>query len=140
LAVSDPIVDPSDLEALLGSAVDVNRASTLIELAQQLAESIVSPLPLSARAVVLSVAARAYSNPQNVQAQTVGPYTAQYGSAASGGLYLSRQDRASLKRLAGRGGAFSIDPLADDAGAGLAPWDQNVTWLTGVPLVEDTDR
>lgn len=135
--MSDPIADPSDLAILLGSDVDVDRAALLIELAQQLCESIVSPLPASAEAVVLAVALRAYANPGNAQAQTAGPYSASYGAGASGGLYLSAQDRATLKRLAGRGGAFTIDPTPTDAGTGLQPWDTNVTWLNGVPIAED---
>lgn len=136
--MTTPIADPSDLELLLGIAdIDLDRATLLIELATELCQSIVSPLPDGARAVVLAVAARAYTNPGNAQAQAAGPYSVSYSPGASGGLYLSVQDRALLKRLAGRGGAFTVDPTPADAGTGLSPWDQNVTWLQDVPLAED---
>ncbi len=129
--MADPVVDPADLAAVLGvGSLDDDRAAALIELAQSLCESIVSPLPDAARAVVLSVAARAYQNPVNAQSQTAGPYNVSYGPAASGGLYLSRQDRATLRRLSGRGTAFTIDPTPVDAGVGVPWWDwRNDTYL-----------
>lgn len=127
--MADPIVDPSDLELMLGTPVDFDRATLLLELAEALCESVVAPpLPDAARAVVLSVAARAYANPQNAQSQSMGPYSASYSQgSATGGLYLSRQDRQTLQRLAGRGGAFTIDTMPATAGQNLAWWD------TGAP-------
>jgi hypothetical protein len=135
--VTDPIVDPTDLAALLGQPVDEDRASALIVLAQELCSTVVDPVPANARSVVLGVALRAYVNPQNVQSQQAAVYGVNYGPAASGGLYLTRQDRATLKRVAGRGGAFTFDPTPDDAGQGLSPWDTNTTWLSGVPLADN---
>lgn len=132
----DPIATPDDLAAVLGATVDWGRAVTLLDLAQELCTTVIDPVPNNARSVVLGVAVRAYSNPQNLVSEGASPFSVNYGTAA-GGLYLTRQDRATLLRLAGRGGAFTIDPTPVDAGQGMAPWDENVTWLEGVPLAED---
>jgi hypothetical protein len=123
---------PDDLGTYLGSTLDDERAALMLTLATQLCESVVAPLPDGADAVVLDVAARAYSNPQSLQQQSVGPYTAGYG-AVSGGLWLTRANKATLRRLAGGGGAFTIETCPDTAGENL-PW-----WDAGVPL-DDFDQ
>ena len=140
--MSDPIAYPSDLGTYLGDAsVDPDRATLILELAQSLCESIVSPLPTGARVVVLAVAARAYNNVTSAHQMGLGSAQVSFGSAGStvgiGGLYLSKSDIATLRRFGGSGGAFSIDPTPADAGSGLSPWDQNVTWLDVMPLIED---
>lgn len=91
-----------------------DRADLLIEQATALAQSVVKPLPDEATAVVLSVAARAYVNPQQVSYETIGPMSVQRPTG-SGGLYLTKADKAALKSLAGRGGAFTIDPTPETA-------------------------
>lgn len=102
-------VMPADLGTYLGADVDESRAQYLVDRAIELCESIVSPLPTGADAVVLDVAARAYSNPGNVSSQGVGPFQATYGPTG-GGLWLTRQNKSTLRRLAGGGSAYSIDP------------------------------
>ncbi|MDH6224358.1 hypothetical protein [Streptomyces sp. MJP52] len=94
--------------------IDGGRADLLIQQAVALAESVVRPLPDQATAVVLSVAGRAYVNPQQVSYETIGPMSVQRPQG-SGGLYLSKSDKAALKSLAGRGGAFTVDPTPTDA-------------------------
>ncbi|NWF25238.1 hypothetical protein HW130_02995 [Streptomyces sp. PKU-EA00015] len=94
--------------------IDGDRADLLITQAVSLAESVVKPLPDQATAVVLSVAGRAYVNPQQVSYETIGPMSVQRPSG-SGGLYLTKADKAALKSLAGRGGAFTVDPTPEDA-------------------------
>jgi hypothetical protein len=94
--------------------IDGGRADLLIQQAVALAESVVRPLPDQATAVVLSVAGRAYVNPQQVSYETIGPMSVQRPQG-SGGLYLSKSDKAALKSLAGRGGAFTVDPTPADA-------------------------
>ena len=101
------------------------RADLLIAQAVALAESVVKPLPDQATAVVLSVAGRAYVNPQQVTYETIGPQSVQR-PAGSGGLYLTKADKAALKALAGRGGAFTVDPTPADA-------DPSPTW----PVTDD---
>jgi hypothetical protein len=107
-----------------------DRADLLIVQAVALCETVVQPLPDQATAVVLSVAGRAYVNPQQVSYETIGPMSVQRPSG-SGGLYLTKSDKAALKSLAGRGGAFTVDPtpatadpsptwpVDDEAGPGL---------------------
>lgn len=107
--------------------IDGNRADLLIGKAIALCQTIVKPLPEGADAVVLSVAGRAYVNPQQVSYETIGPMSVQRPSG-SGGLYLTKADKSALKSLAGRGGAFSVDPTPATA-------DPSPTWpiddLTG---------
>ncbi|MER7623947.1 hypothetical protein [Streptomyces sp. NPDC126503] len=115
-----------ELALYLGLAeIQGARADLLIGQAVALAESVVKPLPEQATAVVLSVAGRAYVNPQQVTYETIGPQTVQR-PAGSGGLYLTKSDKAALKALAGRGGAFTVDPTP--AGATPAP-----TWPADGP-------
>lgn len=103
-------VAAADLGLYLGAEVNEPRATYLISQATALCESIIKPLPDGSDAVVLDVAARAYSNPGNVSSQNVGPYSTSYGAAA-GGLWLTRQNKATLRRLAGGSSAFGIDPV-----------------------------
>lgn len=103
------------LALYLGLAeIDGARADLLIEQAVALSQSVVKPLPDEATAVVLSVAGRAYVNPQQVSYETIGPMSVQRPSG-SGGLYLTKADKAALKSLAGRGGAFTVDPTPEAA-------------------------
>ncbi|MFE5958874.1 hypothetical protein [Streptomyces rubiginosohelvolus] len=105
----------------LGMAeIDGDRADLLIQQAVALAQSVVRPLPDDASAVVLSVAGRAYVNPQQVSYETIGPMSVQRPTG-SGGLYLTKADKAALKSLAGRGGAFTVDPTPASA-------DPSPTW------------
>lgn len=110
-----------DLGMYLGMGeIDGDRADLLIRQAVALAGSVVKPLPDDASAVVLSVAGRAYVNPQQVSYETIGPMSVQRPSG-SGGLYLTKADKAALKSLAGRGGAFTVDPTPATA-------DPSPTW------------
>lgn len=113
-------VIPEELGTYLGTSVDIDRAQFLLDLAESLCLSIVDPLPDSAMAVVLDVAARAYSNPTAVPQQAAGPFTV---GGAAGGVWLTRQNKATLRRLAGSGGAFTIDTMPATAGSGLPWWD-----------------
>ena len=103
--------------------IDGARADLLIAQAVALCETVVKPLPDQATAVVLSVAARAYVNPQQVSYETIGPMSVQRPQG-SGGLYLTRADKAALKSAAGRGGAFTVDPTPATA-------DPSPTWPPG---------
>lgn len=117
-------VTPADLGTYLGGNVDMDRAMALIGYATSLCTSVVNPLPDGSEAVILDVAARAYSNPANVMQQGNGPFSASYGSV-SGGLWLTRQNKTTLRRLAGSGGAFMIDTMPTGAGTMLPPWDHD---------------
>jgi hypothetical protein len=117
-----PFVTAENLGTYLGSAVDEDRAELLIKQAELLCESVVTPLPAGASAVILDVAGRAYSNPTSVPAQAAGPFNV---SGAPGGLWLTRQNKQTLRRLAGSGGAFTIETLPVTAGQNLPWWDRN---------------
>lgn len=110
-----PVATPNDLATYLGVDVSIDRMAFALELAQELCETIVSPLPATARGVVLQVAGRAFSNVNSATQVGLGSAYASLGSTGAGGvggLYLSRAEKATLRRLAGRTGAFSIDVLA----------------------------
>jgi hypothetical protein len=119
-------VAAADLGTYLADpAIDTNRATYLIGLAVELCQSIVNPLPAGSDSVVLDVAARAYGNPSNVAQQTTGPFSTNYGTIA-GGLWLTRKNKGTLRRLAGGGGAFTVDTTPATAGQNLPPWDAGV--------------
>lgn len=118
-----PFVPPTaeQLGLYLGlDEIQGDRADLLITSAVGLCQTVVKPLPEGAEAVVLSVAGRAYVNPQQVSYETIGPMSVQRPSG-SGGLYLTKNDKAALKSLAGRGGAFTVDPTPATA-------DPSPTW------------
>jgi hypothetical protein len=118
-----PFVPPTAEQLALYLGLDEiqgDRADLLITSAMGLCQTVVKPLPEGAEAVVLSVAGRAYVNPQQVSYETIGPMSVQRPSG-SGGLYLTKNDKAALKSLAGRGGAFTVDPTPATA-------DPSPTW------------
>ncbi|MGZ6806388.1 MAG: hypothetical protein ACXVGG_07110 [Mycobacteriaceae bacterium] len=131
-------ITTADLGTYLGVTIDETRAQLLIDQAVALCESICSPLPDGSAAVVLDVAARACSNPTNVQSQGAGPFPVTYGPMA-GGLWLTRQNKATLRRLNGSGGAFTIDTMPATAGQGLPWWDNN-SWGYGIDVMADWDQ
>lgn len=115
MALSLPL-QPTDLQTYLGvPSIDSARATLVLDAAQQLCESVVSPLPDNAAAVVLGVAARAYVNPMQLANGSIGTAHMQYGATPAGssvgGLYLSRSDKANLRRLGGSSSAFSVSVL-----------------------------
>lgn len=119
MAFTPPTVEQLGLFLGLGE-IDGDRADLLIATAISLCQTVVKPLPEGAEAVVLSVAGRAYVNPQQVSYETIGPMSVQRPSG-SGGLYLTKADKSALKSLAGRGGAFTVDPTPPTA-------DPTPTW------------
>lgn len=124
-------VQPADLGTYLGDDnINIDRATYLIARATELCESIINPLPSGSDAVVLDVAARAYTNPQNAVQQATGPFSANYG-AVGGGLWLTRANKATLRRLGNGGGAFMIDTMPSTAGQNLPPWDAGAGWGWG---------
>lgn len=101
----------------LGGALDTARAQLLLDLVEADAGSITTPVPAGAKGVILTAAARAYANPAGASSEAVGSVSTTYG--AGGGMYLSRAELRTLRRLAGiGGGAFTIDPTPADAAVG----------------------
>ena len=117
--MTTPIATNAELALYLSeSAIDTARANLILQLAQDLCETVVLPLPVLGKPVLLAVAARAYNNITAAHRVTIGTaevsYGTQYSQTGIGGLFLAREEKRTLRRLAGRGGAFMIDmmPLA----------------------------
>jgi hypothetical protein len=126
-APSTPLIDPSDLGVLLydSDSIDEPRAKLMIRYAQDLCESVVSPLPASCAVVVARVASRGYTTTTS----TRGAHMSMAGSAfgmppgADGGVFLTRQDKSDLRRLAGNSNAFTINLLPSTYQTIQPPWD-----------------
>ena len=84
------------------------RADQILGFAVDLCSSIVDPLPDAATGIVISVAARSFANPEMIASETVGPFTVQRPTP---GLFLTRSEKAALRRMAGGTSAFSVDTL-----------------------------
>jgi hypothetical protein len=126
-----------DFGTYLGVAradLDETRAVLILNLAIDRCSTIVTPLPDAAKAIVFDVAQRAYSNVSGASSEGVGPFSR---SLPAIGVSLTSANRRELRQLAGRGGAFTIDPTPADALANLNPWDRNTSWLNGVPELEE---
>lgn len=129
--MSDPICDPTDLATYLNIVdIDNDRAILLLADAQALCESILTPLPAAAAPIVRRIAARGYTNITSAHSVGLGTGNITYGAPNAyiglGGIYLSQTDQRDLRRLAGGGGAFSIDTIPADYKLVLPPWDQGV--------------
>lgn len=112
-------VDAADLGVYLDDE-DLNsgRAQMLLDLAVTLCQSVTTPLAQAAKAVVLAAASRAYSNPAAANQMGLGSAQLSFGPARANGVYLTKGEKATLLRLAGRAGAFSVDILPPEALAG----------------------
>jgi len=133
--MSTPIAVPADLGTYLELApgtIDTVRATQSLLLAQNLCETIWSPLDARALGTVLAVAARQFNNPTSANNVALGTGHIGYGTPGTtqgvGGLYLSRSDKTTLRRLAGRGGAFSTSIMPTGANA---VWSVTVTATAG---------
>lgn len=107
------ITTTDDLGTFLNLTVDATRAQLMLDMVEDEAGSIVSPLPATAKGVILTAAARAYANPTSTVSQSADGASATW---TPGGLFLTARERRALRRLAGiGGGAFTIDPTPADA-------------------------
>lgn len=106
----------TNLQSFLGVvSIDTDRAAYLISLAEAECQTIVTPLPDGAQGTVLEVAGRVYTNARQMQQARLGSADMQYGAVPGygpiGGLYLSRKNKATLRRLSGGSTAFSVGTL-----------------------------
>ncbi len=98
----------AQLALKLGVTVDDDRAQQALDEAEALLLSVVSPLPDGAWVIELRMASRAFPNPAQLSGQSVAGSSASWPSP--GGVYMSKSDRADVRRLAGVGkGAFSVN-------------------------------
>lgn len=106
-------VTPDDMATYLKVAVDEAQATLIISMVMDLAAAVVSPVPDTAKAVIITAVARALPNPSQASAMSMGGSSASW---APGGVYLTRQERLALRRAGKLGaGAFSVN-VAPDAG------------------------
>lgn len=124
--MSEPLITSDDLGTYLNDqTINGDRADLMIALAQTLCESIISPLPDSAVVVVMRVAARGYVTTTSARQAQTAVAGSPFGSVPGGmgGIYLTGTDESDLRRLAGSGGAFSIDLLPAGYIAPAPHWD-----------------
>jgi len=134
--MSDPIVDLDDFALYLNDTLDESRAQFILDLAHEKCEVYLTPLPTTARSVVLDVAQRAYTNPTSVRsadlglyAEGQGPYSDGTPGVTSGGVWLTAGNIQDLRHLSpSSSGAFAIDMTPADAGINLPWWDTGVVW------------
>jgi hypothetical protein len=129
------LVTASDFALYLNNPVATTdpRAQFILDKAQALCETIVTPLPDGSDVVILDVAERAYANPVSsggavaMYAEGEGPFSDTAPGTSGGGLYLTQNNISILRQLNGAGGAFTIDTMPATAGTGLPWWDTGVT-------------
>lgn len=111
--MSAPLATPDELGVYLGTTVDDDRATLVLQLAHDRCELYVSPVPAAGKGIELSVAARLYNNASSAHQAGIGSAQVSYGAPNSsvgiGGLFLSKSEVRDLRRMAGRTGAFSVD-------------------------------
>lgn len=118
--MSTPLATPTELGVYLGQPLEVadERALLVLQLAHDLCESVVSPVPVLAQGVELAIAARAFNNVTSAHQMSMGSANVSFGAQNSttgvGGLYISRSEKATLRRLAGRSAAFDLDMTPPD--------------------------
>lgn len=143
-------VTTDDLATYLGvSDINEARAQMILDdtLAQALAVATVGVvgvdgpswdnLPSGGEGVVHAAAGRRYTNPTGDTAETVGPFSVT--RPAMSGALLSDAETETLRRLAGRGGAFSIDSTPPGAHAVRDPLREDVEDVEQVDLDEAID-
>lgn len=87
--------------------LDEDQAQLILDMVEADAASIISPLPATAKGVIITAAARACPNPSGATSMSSGGASASW---SPGGIYLTRSERNTLRRLAGKGGgAFSVN-------------------------------
>lgn len=116
----------TELGLMIGQPVDVDRAEYILSHLGDLARTYVDPMTDAAWSVVMLAAVRLYVNAPGASYQTIGPESAQFTIS---GVNFTKNEQAELRRIGGKGGAFTIDPSPADAG----------DFLRG-PVLEDFQR
>jgi hypothetical protein len=113
--------------------VDLDTATAnllLLDLAQGLIIEVIGdldPWPVTAKAVALAAAGRAYRNPEGLKRETVGGVTSEY-NAEEMGVYLTDSERSRLQtQLPGRRG--SLGTIRVQSGyPSVAPCRETEVW------------
>lgn len=122
-------VTPTDLGLYLNDAeIKPDRAELMINLATSECLTVIDPLPDPARVVVLRVAARGYTTAMSAARQNQLAAAGSPIPLGGGGIYLTKMDKADLRRNSGTGGAFSVNLLDGYQGPPYLPvWDAGIT-------------
>lgn len=146
-----PFATVEDLEARLGVALDehgpdYDRAAAALDDASALVrnagipwvddhDELVDDMPDVVFSVTLAAALRAYQNPTGAERQTVGDVTVAYSSGGEGGgVYLTRAERAAIRKAAGTGSLVSVGLTSPYLGAESAMYiddEQGIPFLFG---------
>jgi fructose-specific component phosphotransferase system IIB-like protein len=116
------LATPGDLASYLQQQdVDLATATLLLDLAESAVLAVLAvdtmptPAPVNGKAVVLSAAARAYTNPAALQQEAVGPFSRIFGGS---GVTLTREER---RLIIGGAGVLSV-PLESERDGERADW------------------
>ena len=115
--------DTTQAEALLSDASALVRSyagCTWVDDEGNLAD-----VPEGLPGIVAMIVIRALRIPEGVTQETIGNYSVSYAPNATDRLYLSRADKAFLRRISGRGGAYSISTYGPVGYLGIA---EDVDW------------
>lgn len=107
-------LDPADetrAEALLEDASALVRSEAGVDWVDAGGE--LTDVPDIIRVTVLAAAKRAFINPDGVTAEAIQDYQASF-SSASPDIYLTKQERAAVRRAVGRRGVFTISTTRTD--------------------------
>jgi hypothetical protein len=108
----------SRYERTLTDVDEMSRVRVLITDASALvcdvADSVFATVPATVVAVVCEVVRRAFDNPTGLQGETIGDYTWRGGKATvDGGIYLTAQERRTVRRAAGKVGVSTLTLTGD---------------------------
>jgi len=146
-----PFATVEDLEVRLGVVLgghgsDYDRAAAALDDASALIRNvgidwvddhgeIVDDLPDVVFSVTLAAALRAYQNPTGAERQTVGDVTVAFATGGDGGgVYLTRAERAAIRKAAGTGSLVSVGLTTPYLGTTSAMYlddDQGIPFLFG---------
>lgn len=128
LRMQRPLVGTPDEGRAAAALAD---ASALVRA--ELPPAKLTPVPAAVVTIVCQAAARVLRNPEGYASETAGQYGYRYGDAATVGVYLSTEERALLRRLAGRAGLRSTRTpyTAGEPGQHLQQNTRPVTYLNG---------
>lgn len=109
------IYTPEEFASYVQSDVDTATALLLRDLVTGLIDELADfagVYPASVKAVALTAAARAYSNPSGLISETVGDYS--YRRAGGSGVYLTSEEKAQIITASGaeQSGIFAVDTVS----------------------------
>ncbi|MCK2237712.1 MULTISPECIES: hypothetical protein [unclassified Crossiella] len=97
--------------AIIGTPDEVRAASALVDASNLVRAEVppakLAPIPPAVVTIVCKAAGREVNNPNGFSAETAGDYSYRLGEAAVTGVYLTTDELAVLRKIAGRSGLRS---------------------------------